>query len=93
MYLKHVLWLTLLIIEAIADPEQVIKISDELNNGELEEGELIARAIFELFRRELEVGEGAQSKWLENNELLLIRGAKFRTIQGIIIIIIIINYY
>ena len=87
MHQKGVLWLLLLFIEAIPESEQVTTNSDAVNNGKLEEGEPLVGAIFELFRHELEVGAGPQSKRLENNELLLIRGAKFRTRQGIIIIV------
>ena len=45
-----------------------------------EEGERLAGFLYEQFRRDLESGAGQQSKLLENNGLLVIRGIKFRTV-------------
>ena len=83
-----VLWLMQIAIASIADPEQVFNTSGAVKSGDVEEGEPFAAAIFELFRRDLEAGDGQSSKQLENNGLLLIRGAKFRTVKGIVIIYI-----
>ena len=84
---KCVLCLILLTIAAIYKSVQGFQSSGATTKVELESEEPLAKAIFELFRRDLEVGAGQPSKRLENNELKLIRGAKFRTIQGMLLFI------
>ena len=85
---KGVLFLILLAIVAISELVQGFQCSGAAKMGELGEGEPLAKAIFELFSRDLEVGAGHLSKRLENNKLKLIRGAKFRTIQeGMLILL------
>lgn len=77
-----------LAISSKAESKQVSKISGAVKSGDMEEGEPLAAAIFELFRRDLEDGAGQPSKRLENNGLLLIRDAKFRTVKDIVIMLL-----
>ena len=54
-----------------------------VNNLDLrveDEDDPLAQYIFELFSRSLEVGAEQPPNQLANNNLLLIRGAKFRTV-------------
>ena len=54
---------------------------------ETEEAELLAKHIYELFRRNLnwaQLGAGQTLKTFDQNGLLLIRGAKFRRVKCLV---------
>ena len=73
-------------IASIAEAEHQLSItSGVVESGNVEEREHLAAAIFDLFRGDLEAGAGQPSKRLENSGLVLIRGAKFRTVKSIAI--------
>lgn len=60
------------------------------DTNETEESEHLAGFLFEQFRRGLATGGGLQSKRIENNGLLVIRGIKFRTVlEGLLLMLII----
>ena len=80
-----ILCLLQLAIPPIAEAKHQLSItSGAVESGDVEEGEHLAAAIFELFRGNLEAYADQPSKRLDNSGLLLIRGVKFRIVKSIV---------
>ena len=84
MNLSSVIYFMQLVLAAIAERDNFTNLTinaNAINERKMEEGEPLAMDISDLFRRNLQVGAGQTPKTLDQNKLLLIRGAKFRTVS------------
>lgn len=87
MALACVLYFTLLAAAAVAKPEVSTNSTRAKNEREKVESESLAEYISKLFRRNLQVTAGQTPMALDEKGLVLIRGTKFRTVKGTVLLL------